>query len=116
MLIYSNEDTLNSRSILERQEEIEGDLADLQEELDVLNDLEEAVSAYTTEWKDGVVLIHEKYMTEYCKELCKDIGDLPADLPWYIENNIDWDSVVESLLQDYAEVDFEGETYFVRCN
>ena len=59
-------------------------------------------------------MIHEDYFVEYCREMLDDIGDLPKALPWYIENNIDWNGVAEDLKVDYIEVDFAGENYLIR--
>ena len=84
------------------------------EELKALKKLAEDGEDYATDWIYGVGLIHEDYFTEYCEELCKDIGDIPKELPWYIANHIDWDGVADEIKQDYTEIDFDGETYYVR--
>lgn len=62
----------------------------------------------------GVQLIEESYFTEYTKELCVDIGDIPSDLPDYIANNIDWDGVAGELKIDYSEIEYDGNTYYYR--
>lgn len=66
------------------------------------------------DWSYGVTLIRDSYFEEYAEELVKEIGDLPKDLPWYIESNIDWKGVVEDIQQDYFSADFDGITYWVR--
>ena len=66
------------------------------------------------DWGYGEQLIRESYFTEYCEELCKDIGDLPQELPWYIGNHIDWEGVAREIKMDYTEVDFDGISYFIR--
>ncbi len=45
-------------------------------------------------------------------KLLEDIGDLPSDLPSYIE--IDWDKTADNLRVDYSEVEYQGTTYLVR--
>lgn len=54
------------------------------EALNILKDLENELT------EDEPTLIHESYFTDYCKDLCEDIGDIPKSLPSYIENNINW--------------------------
>jgi hypothetical protein len=83
------------------------------QELITLNQLVEDASR-ADDWEYGATLIHENYFTEYTEELCKDIGDMPKELPWYIENHIDWDGVAQEIKADYFEVDFNGEKYWVR--
>ena len=61
-----------------------------------------------------LLLIEEDSFTDYCRELLQDCGDIPSDLPWFIERNIDWDGVASDMKQDYSEVEFNGETYFYR--
>lgn len=68
------------------------------------------------EWRDGASLIRETYFTEYIKEEVNDTGDLPKDLPSYIENNINWDGVAEDLQADYTSGDYDGVTYWVRSS
>ena len=41
-----------------------------------------------------------------------DIGDLPKNIPRYIE--IDWDKTADNLKQDYTSVTFDGADYYVR--
>jgi hypothetical protein len=81
-------------------------------ELKTLKDLEEEASA-NPDWKYGECLIHESYFVDYCQQLCEDVGAIPRDVPSYIV--IDWEATAENLKQDYYEVDYDGETYLVRC-
>jgi hypothetical protein len=64
------------------------------------------------EW--GTSIIHEDYFEDYCRELVEDIGDLPKNLPTYIENNIDWSGVADDLKVDYSEAEYNGDTYYFR--
>lgn len=59
-----------------------------------------------------VTLIHENYFVEAMKVLVQDVGDLPRDIPDYIE--IDWDATAENLRTDYSSVDFDGQEYWYR--
>ena len=92
----------------------EGSRDDAKEELLPFKELEEEAEGYAPDWHHGAALIRDSYFIEYCRELLSDIGDLPADLPGYIENNIDWDGVADDLKIDYTEVDFDGITYWIR--
>lgn len=81
-------------------------------ELAILEALQEEAEGYCADWHHGATLIRESYFTEYCEELCKDIGDLPKDIPHYIV--IDWEATAQNIRVDYTEVDYDGETYLVR--
>jgi hypothetical protein len=59
-----------------------------------------------------ITLISEDYFTEYAKELVQDIGDLPRDIPSYLE--IDWDATAENIKVDYSIVEIAGDTYYYR--
>jgi chromosome segregation ATPase len=85
---------------------------DIREELEMLEALAEEGEQYSEDWKYGATLIRENYFTDYCKELCEDIGDIPKDLPPYIV--IDWDTTAENLKVDYTTIDFGTETFYVR--
>ena len=140
MKIDNCKNVLDSRDIISRLEELESDFEDWKEEqenelgkcdenspqepvqdsdfddwdeLETLRDLAEQCKD-GADWEYGEVLIHEDYFVEYCREMIDDIGDLPKNLPWYIENNIDWKGVAEDLKVDYIEVDFAGENYLIR--
>ena len=82
---------------------------DEQEELAELEELESEVS----EWSDGNILIPESDFTDYCRELLKDCGDIPRNLPGYVV--IDWDATADNIRADYLTVDFQGETYLYRA-
>lgn len=90
------------------QEELDVWDAENLEELEALRELKDEVS----EWDDGNTLIPEEDWIDYVQELLIDIGDLPSDLPWYIE--IDWDRTAENIAQDYGTVDYLGTTYYYR--
>lgn len=90
------------------QEELDVWDAENLEELEALRELKDEVS----EWNDGNTLIPEEDWIDYVQELLIDIGDLPRNIPWYIE--IDWDRTAENIAQDYGKVDYLGTTYYYR--
>ena len=55
-------------------------------------------------------LIRDSYFETAMDELLEDIGDLPRDLPGYLTVTVNYDA----LQQDYASVDFAGDTYWHR--
>ena len=113
--VCNMDDVIDSRDIIERIEELEKEEVrniDEQGELDSLNELAEEADGYTSDWKYGEALIHESYFVEYVEELLKDIGVLPTEIPWYIV--IDWDATAAHVKQDYTELDFNGQTYYIR--
>ena len=119
--ISNSDDVLDSRDIIERIEELYGlatdesldqnDRTHANNELGVLQALQDEAEGYTPDWKYGCTLIRDTYFVEYCEELCKDIGDLPKDIPHYIE--IDWEKTAENIKIDYTSVEFDGVTYWM---
>ena len=126
MKVDNCQNVLNSRDIIERIEELEcsktltqifSDWTSESEdfaELKALKNLEEQ-GQNSADWKYGETLIRESYFVEYIKEMLADCGVIPSNLPFYIENNIDWSGVAEDLKVDYMEIDFDGVTYFMRA-
>ena len=116
--IDNSQDVMDSRDIIERIEELENDIESLddddKDELEILKALAGEASDCSSDWQYGATLIRESYFTEYCEDFCKDIGDIPSELPWYIANHIDWDGVAREIKMDYSEVDFDGVSYFIR--
>lgn len=84
----------------------------LQSELAALKTLAEEAEGYSEDWTYGATLIRDSYFRDYCIDLCEDIGDVPKDLPNYIE--IDWEATARNIQVDYTSVDFDGVTYWVR--
>lgn len=81
-------------------------------ELTELQALVSEAEGYCPDWKHGAALIRESYFTEYCEQLCEDIGDIPHGMPAYIV--VDWEATANNIKVDYTEVDFGGVTYLVR--
>lgn len=130
--ISNSDDVIDSRDVIERIAELEGErdaladedgaisekkLAEWNEgeagtELKNLLTLQEEADGYVPDWKYGAGLVRETYWVEYVEEMLKDIGDLPQKLPHYIV--IDWEATAENIKVDYTSVEFDGVTYWVR--
>ena len=81
-------------------------------ELATLESVAEQGERYAEDWRYGETLIHDDYFTRYAMELITDCGELPKDLPWYIE--IDEEATARNIQSDYCPIDFNGETYWIR--
>ena len=114
--ISNQEDTISSTDIIERIEELEGIERDPSDraEYESLTALADQCEGYG-DWQYGETLIRASHFTEYVRELMADIGTVPADLPWYIADAIDWDEVARHIDSDYVDVDFDGVTYKMRA-
>jgi hypothetical protein len=99
-------DAIEQEVIIELQEEYN----DLKEDFDneeyneLLNMKDEI-----TEWENGVTLISEDSFVDYVMEMLVDIGDLPRDIPWYID--IDEEKTAENIRVDYSCIEYQGIEY-----
>jgi hypothetical protein len=82
-------------------------------ELVALMELAEYAEGYAADWIYGETLIHEAYFEDYAQQLAEDIGAIPRDAAWPLMH-IDWEAAAEALLIDYTEVDYDGQTYYIR--
>jgi hypothetical protein len=123
--IDNSEDTIDSRDIIARIEELQ------EQAKDALNESErkelETLAALAVEcedcsdWEHGAQLVRGTYFVDHTKELIsdcyEDVGKAPRgqENRWpYKHVTIDYESAAEELKQDYTEVDFDGVTYFIR--
>jgi hypothetical protein len=123
----NSDEIIDSRDIIERIEEIHGeiddaddrallypdadDLAEVQQELAALEALASEGEGYG-DWEYGETLIREDYFETYAQELAEDIGPLPDQWPY---SYIDWTAAAKALEQDYMTVTFDGVDYFMRA-
>ena len=118
--ISNTSDILDVRDIITRYETLESDDSrdDSDEmEFQTLSELLANLKGMggDHQWKGDwypVTLIHEDYFVEYTEELCKDIGYISEDFPWWI--TIDWYDTAENIKQDYTEIDYEDQIYLTR--
>jgi hypothetical protein len=120
------DDIIDVRDIISRYEELE----DLVTEQDTANvkadDLGEALilgklldelkgCGGDKQWRGDwypVTLIKNSYFIEYATDLVKDIGDMPRNIPSYIE--IDWEATANNIQQDYQYINIGEDTYWYR--
>ena len=81
------------------------------EKLTALVNLQDQCECYS-EWTYGEQLIHSSHWVDYVQELIKDCGELPRNIPSYIE--IDWEATADNVEWDYERVNFDGEEYLIR--
>lgn len=89
--------------------EFEGGESEEGADYSMLKGIEDDIEAAVA---NGSCFIYSGHFTEYCKELCRDVGDLPDKLPWYIENHIDWEGVAEELKADYTCVSLDNDDWY----
>jgi hypothetical protein len=65
------------------------------------------------DWSYGETLIKDEYFQEYAEQLAEDIGAISRDNQWPL-NCIDWEQAAEELQQDYTQVNFGSDTYWIR--
>ena len=84
--ISNHDDIIDSRDVIERLDELEADVDNLDEdELDELRAL---------------------------RQMAEDIGAISGDESWPL-NYIDWAAAAEALQMDYTSIDFDGVEYWV---
>ena len=137
MSVYALENTLpelmrsniiDTRDLIKRADEIEGDLVnldedhhdyeddkkELQDELDEINAILKEVEGYAGDSpRDGVMLVADSYWVSYAQELAEEIGAVNANASWP-NNHIDWKAAADDLQQDYTSVDIGGEDWWFR--
>jgi hypothetical protein len=59
-----------------------------------------------------ITLIDDAYFVDYVRDLLADCGEVPRDLPDYIE--IDWRATARNVQPDYSSVEIDGRTYWYR--
>lgn len=130
--ISNMDDMIDSRSVIERIEELEAERDEYQErdltepltlswsqahdddaaELVALKALAEEAEG-CADWKYGEALIRDSYFRDYAEQLADDIGAINSEARWP-NNCIDWERAAGELQMDYTSVDFDGITYWIR--
>ena len=75
--------------------------------------LKKIISENSPDWEYGATLIHDDVFTDYAEATARstcsgEFGSWPL-------NTIDWTHAAEVLQDDYMQVEYNGETYWVRA-
>ena len=116
-------DIIDVRDIIERVEELEslqeaGEYTETPDcELQQLQSILSELAGYggDEQWRGDwypITLIRNDYFVEYVIDLAKDVGDVPQNLPSYLE--IDWEASANNVQQDYSFVNVGENTYWYR--
>ena len=86
-----------------------------QDEIDHITEIDNIEAEVGSEYTYGTPLIDEDYWEEYVEEeLIKGCGDLPRNIPRYIE--IDWSKTATNVGQDYGLIEYQRNRYYYRMN
>lgn len=132
--ISNTDDVIDSREVIERIAELEGERDDWNEgdpesrsigwqswevsneddasELEILKSLSDQAEPYASDWQHGETLVRKTYWVEYAQDLASDCDMVPRDLSWPL-SCIDWEQAARELAHDYTQVDFDGVIYLV---
>ncbi len=141
--VSNSADIIDSRDVIGRINELEGELedrhnedremfttelapADFEEYLRRLHDGGDddatelfALRAFAEEasgvsdWLHGETFIRDSYFEEYARDLHEDINGRDAKSGWPYDY-IDWERACDALKMDYSSYDYDGETYWAR--
>ena len=128
--ISNNDDIIDGRAVHRRIDELTRMLDDAREDFseeyeastvdqhmadvygDEMADLA-ALKGIADESDRDSTLIRDSHFETYAQEFAEDIGAIQRGMAWPC-NCIDWAKAARELQQDYASVDFDGVTYWVR--
>ena len=82
-------------------------------ELAELAELEELESEIS-DFMHGETMIPVDQFEDYAREFADDIGAISRDHSWPL-TCIDWEQAARELAMDYAEVTYQGESYYVHA-
>ena len=122
----NNDDTIDTRDIIEEIEELKAQIEEYEEE-NSEEKLEENYSYHDTQREletlkeliddigenapAGVTLINEDYFEEFAEEFACDIGAIQRGTVWPA-NCINWGQAADELQQDYTTVYYDGQAFY----
>lgn len=98
--VEDGEDVTDYEPLTEAEQERKSALESLQDEIG-------------SEWTYGATMIPVDDFEDYARELAEDTGAISDNANWPA-NCIDWEKAADELSQDFTEIDFDGESYYVR--
>lgn len=115
MRISSTDETIDSRDVFARIDELEalpGRTPAEDDELSALIKLDELATAINVEdWADGATLVHDAHFTEYVEQMATHLKLIDSGALW-IRKHVDWIAAANNLKRTYQPVIFEGQTYW----
>lgn len=122
----NNDDVIDSRSIIERIQVIEAELAEAEESPSEYTDAEELAeelallqafaeeASEVSDWSYGETFVRDSYFGDYARELAEEVGAIDSDAKWPA-NHIDWEAAADALKGDYTPYEFDGVRYWARA-
>ena len=122
----NTQDTIDVRDIIARYESVENAVTASDADTVSANTLAEALTLgallddlkgnggdeqWRGDWYPGS-LIRDSYFQTYARELLEDCGDIPRDLPAYIQ--IDWAATARNIRMDYLSCEIDSVIYWYR--
>ena len=109
-----NADILDSRTIIDRCDELRGCCVG-KDEAEEFRDLLEVCKEGEgiPDWCHGATLISDDYFEKYAQELAEDIGAVASGASWP-NHCIDWEQAAQELQTDYGEIEIGGIGYWAR--
>jgi hypothetical protein len=115
-------DTIDSRQIIERIEELQDMRDDAgngigvwenddQDELDMLNRLSGSGSTVSG-WDHGVTLVRESYFRDYAIEYISEVNEAALSAARNAGLVIDWDATARDLKTNFTSIEWDGITYY----
>lgn len=99
-------------------DDVDAPMYDEAKEYLALKDFAKQAECYG-DWMYGAQLIREDYFVKHIEDLIDDCYELPKEMTsgdWpYRHITVDYEAAADEAKQDYAEVDFDGATYFMRA-
>lgn len=118
---YDRDGNLSAKQFCRYFEELQEELEELEESyesteetgsiLTQIEDIKADIESLEQAYKDlsgEEFLISEDNINQHIKELVEDNYQIPE----FIENYIDWDSLVEDFLPDYQTVEIDGNLFY----
>lgn len=122
-------DTLDTRNLAERREELKQEILDsflenfphyeeMTESFEDIRFEEEEIDGVEnklgSEFKYGVTLVDVDDFEDYCEELMEEFGYINKDTPQLIKSNINYKGIAYDMKYDYTEVTYQGNSYLGR--
>lgn len=109
------EDTLDTREIIDRYNELAELETRTDDHLQEMTALEKLIreGEGLDDWDYGKSLVRDSYFKTHAQKLAEEVGAMPKEYTWPT-SCIDWDQAAYELRMDYTPVEFNGSTYWAR--